>query len=63
MTFLFLFSFVLLFHFDPIDSKHPSIHPAEIVVIIGVGCMLIEEIRIVRNLEQEKSLANELIYI
>ena len=49
MAFLLLFSFVLLFHFDPIDADHPSIHPGEIIVIIAVSCMSIEEIRIVKN--------------
>jgi hypothetical protein len=48
MAFLFLFSYVLLFHFDPINSDYPSIHPGEILVIITVICMFIEEIRIVR---------------
>lgn len=50
VAFLFLFSFVLLFHFDPIDADHPSIHPGEIIVIIAVSCMSIEEIRIVKNI-------------
>ena len=50
MAFLFLFSFVLLFHFDPIDADHPSMHPGEIIVIIAVSCMLFEEIRIVKKL-------------
>lgn len=53
MTFLFLFSYVLLFHFDPINPNEPSIHPAEIVVIIAVFCMFIEEIRIV-NIRKRK---------
>lgn len=51
MAFLFLFSYVLLFHFDPINSDHPLIHPAEIFVIIAVSCMFIEEIRIVSRNE------------
>ncbi|UJR20407.1 hypothetical protein I4U23_023538 [Adineta vaga] len=49
MTFLFLFSYVLLFHFDPIRDDHPKIHSTEIIVIIAVTCMLIEEIRIFFN--------------
>lgn len=49
MAFLFLFSYVLLFNFDPIDADHPSIHPGEIIVIIAVSCMFFEEIRIVSS--------------
>jgi hypothetical protein len=51
MAFLFLFSYILLFHFDPINSDHPTIHPGEILVIIIVCCMFIEEIRIVSENE------------
>ena len=47
MTFLFLFSYVLLFRFDPLTDDHPKIHYTEAVVIAAVTCMLIEEIRIV----------------
>jgi hypothetical protein len=54
MVFLFLLSYVLLFHFDPITTNPLSIHPTEFVVIIIVTCMFIEEVRIVRikNLSQ-----------
>ncbi|CAF0946556.1 unnamed protein product [Adineta steineri] len=45
-VFLFLFSYVLLFSFEPIYDDKSSIHPAEIYVILSVTCMLIEEIRI-----------------
>ena len=49
MSFLFLFSYVLLFHFDPIEPAHPSLHPSEILVIMFVSCMFIEEVRIVKE--------------
>ena len=52
MTFLFQFSYVLLFHFDPLESDYENLHPAEILVIIAVSCMFIEEIRIVKTEEQ-----------
>ena len=55
MTFLFLFSYVLLFHFDPLLNDHSKIHPTEMLVIAGVTCMLIEEIRIVRFIFKLKS--------
>ena len=62
MAFLFLFSFVLLFHFDPIDADHPSMHPGEIIVIIAVSCMLFEEIRIVKNCS-ESSMRNSFAFV
>ncbi|CAF1028475.1 unnamed protein product [Adineta ricciae] len=46
ITFLFLFSYVLLFHFDPLLDDHSTIHSTEMLVIAAVTCMLIEEIRI-----------------
>ena len=49
MAFLFLFSYVLLFRFDPIKAEEPSIDLTEILVIIAVSCMFIEEIRIVNK--------------
>ena len=49
MSFLFLFSYVLLFHFDPIEPSHPSLHPTEFLLIIVATCMLLEEIRVVRK--------------
>ncbi|CAF2673374.1 unnamed protein product [Rotaria sp. Silwood2] len=49
VTFLFLFSYVLLFQFDPIKADRPSIDAVEILVIVIVSCMFIEELRIFFN--------------
>ncbi|CAF4375441.1 unnamed protein product, partial [Adineta steineri] len=46
--FLLLFSYVLLFNFQPPTSSIPSIHWTEILTIVLVSSMLIEEIHYVR---------------
>jgi hypothetical protein len=47
--FLLLFSYYLLFNFNPPTDDIPSIHWTEILVIIIVSTMLIEEIRQVNS--------------
>ncbi|CAF0878333.1 unnamed protein product [Adineta steineri] len=52
--FLLLFSYVLLFNFQPPTSSIPSIHWTEILTIILVSSMLIEEIHYFASLDSRK---------